>query len=246
MKVIKSNEPLRFETAIIDRDFLNDVLRVAEDEGLKDVEITIRTEGNDYDGPDLNEILDDIEKKNVPIKSVSIYAREEWDTKTHGFDAPEPKERKKISLHTIYGLSVNVDGDSTTWIEGVKARIGGVVNKGTWKERLGGSKWFQWSILPFSSFSGIAIALAISLKSRPWAITSLVGLGLTVAYGVFGFILITRKKLVMIPTSHADTRAAKRLTPKEKRIAIIGFVSAIGASIVSGVLGALITLWITK
>ena len=240
MKTSESRS-LDYKSAIVDSDFLTRLIKLLNTSGLTDIQIRMSTENKSYEGDDIKEILQDIDSKGLKITSINIYGSEEWDSSIHGYKAREPKERKNVSMVSYPpSLHFGISGDEEFWVEGIKSAIENIINQGTWKEKIGESKWLYVGLYAVSILGGFSLAMAALNKSRSWAIAGIVLVLLWFAYIIFT-LLVAKRNILMLATSYKETRAETLFTLKEKKQEIIKVIVAIVAAITGGIIWALIS-----
>jgi hypothetical protein len=137
-------------------------------------------------------------------------------------------------------LHFGISGDEEFWVEGIKSAIENIINQGTWKEKIGESKWLYVGLYAVSILGGFSLAMAALNKSRSWAIAGIVLVLLWFAYIIFT-LLVAKRNILMLATSYKETRAETLFTLKEKKQEIIKVIVAIVAAITGGIIWALIS-----
>lgn len=214
------SKKLTYKTAIVDRVFLNrfvDLIKAP----LELENIWISGEIAEVRGSDINEILDEVAKEDISIKSVSITASEPWDSEEH-----QRRELKAIHLISLdFQMTIEIRGDDIDWVNGKEKSIDAIVNRGPRRHRWMKSQILFFAVLPISTAVLGATLVLTRLKHPPSYIPYIVWplfiVGLILF--AFGWFLIAKgfnNRVIMFPGDYRGDRMEKRLSPRDRRLII--------------------------
>jgi hypothetical protein len=228
----------------VDREVLERFVGFLRDSGLNEIELTIRTaQHQTYEGEDFGNILEAADEEGSRITSIRIEAHEEWDSKIHRSDAANPIDRKWASMTTFgSSLDFSISGGGTMWGPYARSQIEELVNKGTWKEKISQNLWLAVPLFVLAGVAGYFGSIALDAETKVYAITTLCLIGAWVFYGIFFALMLRRDSVRIIPYRYKANKTERRLTTREKKMLVWGFMlgllgTAVGTAIVLLILG---------